>query len=64
MLIKELFGTTDDGIKLYRYYSNEGFEIREVETGTVYGEIIVTENSTNTYEETETLIVYVEGHGN
>jgi len=56
MIVKEFFKTRNDGVKLYRTYSNEGFKIKQIETDTIYDEAIDIETSNYTYEETEELI--------
>lgn len=38
MVKTEFYMTRADGVKLYRTYSTEGLDIRQVETGIVYGE--------------------------
>lgn len=49
--------TRFDGIALYRTYSDEGFYIRQVETGLLYEEAIDIEDAPFTYEETDEPIV-------
>ena len=56
MINKELYITREDGVKLYRSYSSDGFKIRQVETGNVYDAAIDPEDHNFTYEETEELI--------
>ena len=53
MIKKEFLRERKDGIKLYRTYSNEGYRIKQLETGNVYDEAIDVENSDFTYTETE-----------
>lgn len=53
MIIKELYKTREDGIKLYRTYSSEGYKILQVETGIIYDEAVDIETVNYTYEETE-----------
>ena len=53
MLIKEYYGERFDGVKLYRSYSDEGFYIRQIETGILYEEAIDIEDAPYTYEETD-----------
>ena len=53
MIKKELFMTREDGMKLYRTYSNEGFLILQVETGNLYDEAIDPEDVERLYEETD-----------
>ena len=57
MIIKEYFSTREDGVKLYKTYSDEGFYIRKVGTEEVYDEAIDVENAPYQYEETETTIL-------
>ena len=56
MLLKEFFIERNDGVKLYRTYSNIGYKIRQIETGIEYDEAIDVENSIYSYEETNNLI--------
>lgn len=60
MIVKDFYTTRYDGVKLYRNYSNEGFKIRQIETGAIYDEAIDVENAPYTYEETDELIVVPE----
>lgn len=53
MIRKELYKTRDDGIKLYRTYSDNNFMIKQVETNSIYQEAIDVESATYTYEETD-----------
>ena len=53
MIIKEEYRTREDGVRLYRTYSDIGNYIRQVETGVIYEEAIDVEGSLFTYEETE-----------
>ena len=53
MIIKEFYRTREDGVNLYKFYSDDGFQIRQVETGAVYDETIDVETANFTYEETE-----------
>ena len=56
MIIKEFFMTREDGVNLYRTYSDQGFMLRQIETGILYGEPIDIEDAPFTYEETDELI--------
>lgn len=56
MVVKEFYETREDGVKLYRNYSDEGYMIKQVETGVLYGEAIDVENAPYTYEETDIFI--------
>lgn len=53
MVKKEFYKTRKDGVNLYRTYSDEGFRIKQVETGSIYDEAIDVEDASYTYEETE-----------
>lgn len=53
MLKKEFYRTREDGINLYRSYSDENFMIRQNETGDLYDEAIDVENAPYTYTETD-----------
>ena len=56
MIIKEFFMTREDGVNLYQTYSDQGFMLRQIETGILYGEPIDIEDAPVTYEETDELI--------
>lgn len=56
MIVKEYYATREDGVNLYRTYSDSNFKIKQVETGTVYDEAIDVESSNYTYVETDELI--------
>ncbi len=60
MLKREFYREREDGVKLYRTYSDEGFKIRQIETGIVYSEAIDVENTPYTYEETDEKIEPIE----
>ena len=53
MLKKSFYKTRNDGVSLYINYSDEGFLIKQMETGQLYQEAIDVENSNFTYEETD-----------
>ena len=53
MIIKEFYKTRNDGVNLYRMYSNESCYIKQNETGNIYEEAIDIENSLYTYQETD-----------
>ena len=52
MIKRELYMTRNDGVKLYRTYSDNNFMIKQIETGSIYQEAIDVESATYTYEET------------
>ena len=53
MIVRKFYKTREDGVNLYRTYSDENYKIRQVETGVIYDEAIDVENAEYTYEETE-----------
>ena len=53
MIIKEYYATREDGVNLFRTYSDEGFKIRKVGTDEIYDEAIDVEGAPFTYEETD-----------
>ena len=52
-IVKELYKTRNDGINLYKTYSNEGYIIHKLNTEEYYSEAIDVENTPFEYEETE-----------
>lgn len=57
MIIKEFLKTREDGVNLYRHYSDKGVMLRQIETGVLYGDPIDIEGAPFTYEETDEPIV-------
>lgn len=53
MIVTEFYKTREDGVNLYRTYSDADFMIRQVSTGALYTEAVDVENSGNVYEETD-----------
>ena len=53
MIIKVLFDTRDDGVELFRSYSDKNYMIRNTRTGAIYTEAIDVADSTAVYEETD-----------
>ena len=53
MLKKERYMTREDGVELYRTYSDNGMMIRKDGTDEMYSEAVDVENSGFTYAETE-----------
>lgn len=53
MIVREFYKTREDGVNLYKTYSDENYKIRQIETGAIYDEAIDVENAEYTYEETE-----------
>lgn len=56
MIKKEFYRVREDGINLYRTYSDENKYIKQLETGNLYEEAIDLESKQYTYEETDILI--------
>lgn len=52
MIIKELYTTRPDGVKLFLNYSDKGVYIRQDQTGIEYAEAIDVETAPYTYTET------------
>ena len=61
MIRREYTKTRDDGIKLFRTYSDKGYRIKQVQTGIIYDDAIDIEESGYIYEETTTFIEKEEG---
>ena len=55
-IVKELYKTKKDGVKLYKTYSDEGYMIKKVGTDELYEEAIDVEDATYEYEETDEYI--------
>ena len=53
MIIKELYTTRPDGVKLFLNYSDKGVYIRQDQTGIEYTEAIDVETAPYTYAETD-----------
>lgn len=57
MIIREFYRTRNDGVSLYRIYSDEGKCVVQNETGISYTEAIDIETAPYTYTEGETIEV-------
>lgn len=57
MIQRDYYTRRRDGVVLYRSYSDEGYFIRQVETGNVYSEAIDVDGAPYTYEETDELVL-------
>lgn len=55
-IIKEFYKTREDGVNLYRTYSNENYMIHKIGTEEIYEEAIDVENAPYEYEETTELV--------
>lgn len=53
MIVREYYRTREDGVRLYRTYSDEGMYILQNETGIEYSEAIDVEGKAYTYTETD-----------
>ena len=51
-VIKDFYREREDGVKLYRTYSDEGYLIQKVGTDEIYEEAIDVESASYEYEET------------
>ena len=56
MIIREFYLTREDGVNLFRNYSDEGFYILQNETGIEYSEAVDVEDAPYTYSESERLV--------
>lgn len=56
MIIKEYYRTREDGVKLYKSYSDQGVKIVQLGTDHIYDEAIDVENASYVYLETLTPI--------
>ena len=59
-IVKEFYKTRNDGINLYKTYSNEGYIIHKLNTEEYYSEAIDVENAPFEYEKTKEKIVIPE----
>ena len=55
-IVKELYKTRNDGVKLYRTFSDQNFTIHKIGTDEIYEEAIDVESATYEYEETGQII--------
>lgn len=53
MIKKEFYKTRNDGIKLFKTYSDQHLKIKQVETNIIFEEAIDVENAPYSYEETD-----------
>ena len=60
MLKKEFYRTREDGVNLYRNYSDEGYYIIQNETGVKYDAAIDVEDAPYTYTESNEKIETLE----
>lgn len=53
MIKKEFLLTREDGVNLYRTYSDTNHFIKQIETGLIYIDAVDVEDAPYTYEETD-----------
>ena len=56
MIVREYYATREDGVNLYRTYSDTNHYIRQIPTGVIYAEAVDVESAPYTYEETDDII--------
>ena len=60
MIVREFFQTREDGVNLFKTYSDANKYIKKVGTEEIQSEAIDVENASFTYEETEQEIENIE----
>ena len=60
MIKREFYKERNDGVKLYKTYSDENYRIRKVGTDEIYDEAIDVESSNYEYIETDEKIKEIE----
>lgn len=60
MIVTEIFTIRNDGVELYRTYSDQGYKIIQNDTGIVYDEAVDVKNSGHTYSETDEKVEILE----
>ena len=55
-IIKELYTTREDGVRLFKTYSDQNKYIKQLQTGVIYAIAIDVENAPYTYLETDEVI--------
>lgn len=60
MIMTEFYKVRNDGVSLFRTYSDQDFKIRQVDTGNIYDEAIDVYDSEHVYEETNEKVVRIE----
>ena len=60
MVITEFYRVREDGINLYRTYSDQNLRIQQEQTGAIYDEAVDVENRGYTYIETDIPIQQLE----
>lgn len=52
MIVREFYKTREDGVKLYKTYSDDYYKIKKIGTEEIYNEAIDVENASYEYQET------------
>ena len=60
MIKRVFYETREDGVNLYRTFSDEGYKIKQKQTGIIYDEAIDVDFAEYTYEETTEKVEIVE----
>jgi hypothetical protein len=60
MIVKELYTTREDGVKLFRTYSDRNRYIKKVGTTEIYSEAVDVEDAPYEYVETDKVIENIE----
>ena len=60
MIRRVFYETREDGVNLYRTFSDEGYKIKQHPTGIIYDEAIDVENANFSYTETDEKVEVVE----
>ena len=60
MIVKEFYRVREDGVRLFRTYSDEGYIILQHPTNEEYTDAIDVENAPYTYTETDRKEVFVD----
>lgn len=63
MIVREFMRTRADGVNLYRTYSDQNLQIKQVETDRVYNQAIDVEGAPYTYIETDQVVKERRKHG-
>jgi hypothetical protein len=54
MIVREFYRTREDGVNLYRTYSDRGLKIRKIGTNEIYDDAVDIESALYIYDETDT----------
>lgn len=56
MVIRKFYAKREDGVRLFKSYSDNGYMIKQIPTGTLYSEAIDVDDAPFVYVETNILI--------